>query len=63
VATRLVVFDTAIVDLTDKLDDPVELLFCAARNSRDGTHINGSGAVASSPVRERPNSKLFLPSR
>ena len=27
VATKMVVFDTAIVDLTDQLDDPVELLF------------------------------------
>lgn len=27
VNTRMVVFDTAVVDLSDKLDDPVELLF------------------------------------
>jgi len=27
VRTRMVVFDTAVVDLTDELDDPVELLF------------------------------------
>ncbi len=26
--THLVVFDTAVVDLTDELDDPVDLLFC-----------------------------------
>src|SRR5690606_16171860 len=26
-STRLVMFDTAVVDLTDRLDDPVELLF------------------------------------
>ena len=25
--TRLVMFDTAVVDLTDRLDDPVEMLF------------------------------------
>ena len=27
VATRLVVFDTAVVDMTEQLDDPGELLF------------------------------------
>ncbi|VAW31632.1 Mg-chelatase subunit ChlD [hydrothermal vent metagenome] len=26
-ATKLVMFDTSVVDLTDQLDDPVELIF------------------------------------
>ena len=33
VSTRLVVFDTQVVDLTDQLDDPVDVLF--------GTHLGG----------------------
>ncbi|MFC7918925.1 VWA domain-containing protein [Streptomyces cinereoruber] len=33
VATRLVVFDTAVADLTDRLDDPVDVLF--------GTRLGG----------------------
>jgi Mg-chelatase subunit ChlD len=33
VSTRMVVFDTAVVDLTDELDDPVDLLF--------GTQLGG----------------------
>lgn len=38
VRTRLVVFDTAVVDLTDALDDPVELLFSTQLGG--GTDIN-----------------------
>lgn len=33
IATRLLVFDTAVVDLTDRLDDPVDVLF--------GTRLGG----------------------
>ncbi|MCQ0024063.1 VWA domain-containing protein [Streptomyces somaliensis DSM 40738] len=33
IATRLVVFDTAVVDLTDRIDDPVDVLF--------GTRLGG----------------------
>lgn len=33
VSTRMIVFDTAVVDLTDELDDPVDLLF--------GTQLGG----------------------
>ncbi|WP_410483186.1 VWA domain-containing protein [Streptomyces sp. ST1015] len=33
ISTRLVVFDTSVVDLTDQLDDPVDVLF--------GTHLGG----------------------
>ncbi|MEU9603134.1 VWA domain-containing protein [Streptomyces sp. NPDC048057] len=38
VATRLVVFDTAVVDLTDQLDDPVDVLFGTQLGG--GTDIN-----------------------
>ena len=38
VSTRLVVFDTAVVDLTDELDDPVEVLFSVQLGG--GTDIN-----------------------
>jgi Mg-chelatase subunit ChlD len=37
-ATRLVVFDTAVVDLTEHLDDPVEILFGVQLGG--GTDIN-----------------------
>ncbi|MFJ8231631.1 vWA domain-containing protein [Streptomyces sp. NPDC094448] len=37
-ATRLVVFDTAVVDLTDQLDDPVDVLFGTRLGG--GTDIN-----------------------
>ncbi|MFI5577553.1 VWA domain-containing protein [Streptomyces sp. NPDC051822] len=38
IATRLVVFDTAVVDLTDRLDDPVDVLFGTQLGG--GTDIN-----------------------
>lgn len=38
VRTRLVVFDTSVVDLTDELDDPVEVLFSTQLGG--GTDIN-----------------------
>ena len=38
VRTRLVVFDTAVVDLTDELDDPVDVLFGVQLGG--GTDIN-----------------------
>lgn len=38
IATRLVVFDTAVVDLTDRLDDPVDVLFGTRLGG--GTDIN-----------------------
>jgi hypothetical protein len=38
VRTRVVVFDTAVVDLSDKLDDPVEVLFGTQLGG--GTDIN-----------------------
>ncbi|MEU3691646.1 VWA domain-containing protein [Streptomyces narbonensis] len=38
IATRLVVFDTSVVDLTDRLDDPVDVLFGTRLGG--GTDIN-----------------------
>ncbi|TXJ75289.1 VWA domain-containing protein [Streptomyces lavendulae] len=38
ISTRLVVFDTAVVDLTDQLDDPVDVLFGTRLGG--GTDIN-----------------------
>jgi Mg-chelatase subunit ChlD len=40
VSTRLVVFDTSVVDLTDALDDPVEMLFGVQLGG--GTDIGGA---------------------
>jgi uncharacterized protein with von Willebrand factor type A (vWA) domain len=57
VATRLVVFDTAIVDLTEKLDDPVELLFGVQLGG--GTDINGAVGYCQSIIRE-PRNTIFV---
>jgi hypothetical protein len=48
VATRLVVFDTAVVDLTDELRDPVDLLFGTQLGG--GTDINRALAYCQSLV-------------
>jgi Mg-chelatase subunit ChlD len=58
VATRLVVFDTAVVDLTGQLDDPVELLFGVQLGG--GTDINGAIGYCQSIVREPRNTILVL---
>jgi Mg-chelatase subunit ChlD len=58
VSTRLVVFDTAIVDLTEKLDDPVELLFGVQLGG--GTDINGAVGYCQSLVREPRNTIVVL---
>nr|WP_228993337.1 VWA domain-containing protein [Streptomyces sp. DH8] len=47
-STRLVVFDTAVVDLTDQLDDPVDLLFGARLGG--GTDINRALAHCQSRI-------------
>jgi Mg-chelatase subunit ChlD len=57
VSTRLVVFDTAVVDLTDKLDDPVELLFGVQLGG--GTDINGAVAYCQTLMRE-PRNTIFV---
>jgi hypothetical protein len=58
VATKLVVFDTAIVDLSDKLDDPVELLFGVQLGG--GTDINGAVGYCQSLIREPRNTIVVL---
>ncbi|KFB75269.1 VWA domain-containing protein [Candidatus Accumulibacter cognatus] len=58
VATRLVVFDTAVVDLSEQLDDPVELLFGVQLGG--GTDINGAVAYCQSIIREPRNTILVL---
>jgi Mg-chelatase subunit ChlD len=58
VSTRLVVFDTAVVDMTDHLDDPVELLFGVQLGG--GTDINGAVGYCQSMIREPRNTILVL---
>lgn len=58
VSTRLVVFDTAVVDMTEQLDDPVELLFGVQLGG--GTDINGAVGYCQSVIREPRNSILVL---
>ena len=56
--TRLLVFDTEIVDLTPVLVDPVEVLF--ATQLGGGTDINRAVAYATEHFVERPEKTLFL---
>ena len=58
VSTRLVVFDTAVVDLTEQLDDPVELLFGVQLGG--GTDIDGAVGYCQSIIREPRNTILVL---
>jgi Mg-chelatase subunit ChlD len=55
--TQLVVFDTAVVDLSEKLDDPVEVLFGTQLGG--GTDINRALAYSQSLVR-RPADTIML---
>jgi Mg-chelatase subunit ChlD len=55
--TSLVVFDTAVVDLTDQLHDPVEVLFGVQLGG--GTDINRAIAYCSGLV-TRPRDTLFV---
>ncbi|HCA85962.1 MAG TPA: hypothetical protein DEQ61_10945, partial [Streptomyces sp.] len=48
IATRLVVFDTSVVDLTDQLDDPVDVLFGTRLGG--GTDINRALAYCQSRI-------------
>jgi len=57
VSTRLVVFDTSVVDLTDELDDPVEMLFSTQLGG--GTDINRAVGYCQSLVR-RPTDTIFV---
>lgn len=56
-STRLVVFDTEVVDLTDQLADPVSVLFGIQLGG--GTHIEKALAYSQSLIR-RPNDTVFI---
>jgi hypothetical protein len=58
VRTRVVVFDTAVVDLSDKLDDPVELLFGTQLGG--GTDIHRAISYCQSLVRQPTETILVL---
>ncbi|HMW01494.1 MAG TPA: VWA domain-containing protein, partial [Acidobacteriota bacterium] len=57
VSTSLVVFDTAIVDLTEKLQDPVEVLFGTQLGG--GTDINRALAYCQNLIR-RPQETILV---
>jgi Mg-chelatase subunit ChlD len=57
VRTSLVVFDTSVVDLTDKIDDPVDLLFSTQLGG--GTDINQALSYCQSLIRV-PNDTIFI---
>ena len=57
VETRLVVFDTSVVDLTDLLTDPVEVLFGTQLGG--GTDINRAVAYCQSLV-QRPSDTILV---
>ena len=56
--TRLLFFDTEIVDMTPVLVDPIEVLFSAQLGG--GTDINRAVAYAEQNFIERPEKTLFL---
>ena len=58
VRTRVVVFDTSVVDLTEMLDDPVELLFGTQLGG--GTDINRALGYCQSLVRQPTETILVL---
>lgn len=58
VRTHLVVFDTAVVDLTDKLADPVEVLFGTQLGG--GTDINHALAYCQSLIRRPADTIIVL---
>ncbi len=55
--TSMIVFDTAVVDLSDRLDDPVDLLFGTQLGG--GTDINQAVAYCQSRV-TKPRDTLFV---
>jgi Mg-chelatase subunit ChlD len=57
VSTSLVVFDTAVVDLTDQLDDPIDLLFSTRLGG--GTDINRAVAYCQQLIRA-PHDTVFV---
>ena len=58
VSTKLVVFDTAVVDLTEQLQDPVDLLFGVQLGG--GTDINGAVGYCQGLIQEPRNTILVL---
>ncbi|TLQ44190.1 VWA domain-containing protein [Streptomyces marianii] len=58
IATRLVVFDTAVVDLTDQLDDPVDVLFGTRLGG--GTDINRALAYCQSRITRPADTVVVL---
>ncbi len=58
VRTRLVVFDTAVVDLTEALQDPVELLFSTQLGG--GTDINQALTYCQTLIENPTNTILIL---
>lgn len=57
-STRLVVFDTAVVDLTDQLDDPVDVLFGTQLGG--GTDINRTLAYCQSRITRPADTVVVL---
>ena len=57
VSTKLVVFDTEVVDLSDQLDDPVELLFGVQLGG--GTDIGQAVAYCQGLIRD-PRNTIFV---
>ncbi len=58
VSTQLVVFDTSVVDLTEKLQDPVEVLFGTQLGG--GTDINRALAYSQGLIRQPQDTILIL---
>ena len=58
VSTRMVVFDTAVVDLTEELGDPVDVLFGIQLGG--GTDINRAVGYCQGQVREPRNTIMVL---
>ena len=58
VSTRLVVFDTEVVDLTDDMDDPVEVLFSVQLGG--GTDINRAVGYCESRITRPEDTVLVL---
>ncbi|GGZ52586.1 VWA domain-containing protein [Streptomyces subrutilus] len=58
ISTRLVVFDTAVVDLTDELDDPVDVLFGTQLGG--GTDINRALAYCQSKITRPADTVVVL---
>ncbi len=58
IKTHMIVFDTSVIDLTDQLEDPVDLLF--ATQLGGGTHIGKAIDYAATLVTHPADTLLFL---